>query len=134
MPTEVVSPSIGKIAIIVRAADSVSETSFFSDAQDAMQLGLIHTDKSRGIPKHKHLRFDRALTVTTEFLLIREGSCKVNLWGTETDETQSFILNQGDGILLLGGIHSIDALTDELLMLEIKQGPYAGSLDKVLLE
>jgi hypothetical protein len=134
MPKIVFSEKIGKLAIILKADEEVNATTFFSDPEDAMQIGFISTDSNRGIPKHKHLLFERNLSGTSEFLLVRRGSCSVNLWGIEEETVQSFNLNEGDSVLLLGGIHSIDSKTKNLLLLEVKQGPYAGSLDKVLLE
>ena len=133
MPFVVVSEKIGKLAIILKSTEEVEATMFFSSPEDAMQIGLISTDFDRGIPKHKHLSFERKLSSTSEFLLVRQGSCTINLWGTEEETVQSFELNVGDGVLLLGGIHSIDSKTKNLLLLEIKQGPYAGSLDKIVL-
>lgn len=134
MPLVVVSKKIGKLAIILKSTEEVDTTTFFSSPEDAMQIGLISTDFDRGIPKHKHLNFERNLTSTSEFLLVRQGSCTLNLWGMEEEEeVQSFELNVGDSVLLLGGVHSIDSQTKNLLLLEVKQGPYAGSLDKILL-
>ena len=133
MPFVVVSEKIGKLAIILKSTEEVEATMFFSSPEDAMQIGLISTDFDRGIPKHKHLSFERKLSSTSEFLLVRQGSCTINLWGTEEETVQSFELNVGDGVLLLGGIHSIDSKTKNLVLLEIKQGPYAGSLDKIVL-
>jgi hypothetical protein len=134
MPLVVVSEKIGKLAIILKSTEEVDTTTFFSSPEDAMQIGLISTDFHRGIPKHKHLNFERNLNSTSEFLLVRQGSCTLNLWGMEEEEVQSFELNVGDSVLLLGGVHSIDSQTKNLLLLEVKQGPYAGSLDKILLE
>ena len=133
MPLVVFSELIGELAIILKSTEEVEITTFFSNPEDAMQIGLISTDIARGIPKHKHLDFERNLTSTSEFLLVRQGSCTINLWGTEEEEVQSFDLSVGDGVLLLGGVHSIDSQTKNLLLLEVKQGPYAGSLDKILL-
>jgi hypothetical protein len=134
VPEIVFSEKIGKIAIILKAADEVEATTFFSNPEDAMQIGLISTDINRGIPKHKHLLFERNLSSTSEFLLVRRGFCSINLWGTEEEAVQTFELKEGDSVLLLGGIHSIDSKTNNLLLLEVKQGPYAGNLDKVSLE
>jgi mannose-6-phosphate isomerase-like protein (cupin superfamily) len=133
MPNVVFSKKVGKLAIILKSTEEVEITTFFSSPEDAMQIGLISTDIKRGIPKHKHLSFDRNLNSTSEFLLVRRGACTINLWGTEEEDVQSFELNEGDGVLLLGGIHSINSQSKNLLLLEVKQGPYAGSLDKILL-
>jgi hypothetical protein len=119
-----------KLAIVLRATAKVSVTQFFSEDQDSLQIGLIATNKNRGIPTHRHLEFPRNLLKTAEFVLVRAGACKVKLQMFKEDQPIVIELNVGDGILLLDGIHGFDSLSEELQLLEIKQGPYAGNLDK----
>lgn len=119
-----------KLAIVLKATAKVLATEFFSEDQDSLQIGLIATNKKRGIPTHRHLEFPRNLLTTAEFVLVRAGACKVKLQMFKEDEPIVIELNVGDGILLLDGIHGFDSLSDELQLLEIKQGPYAGNLDK----
>lgn len=134
MSAEIIYGETGeKLAIVLRGSETSSETVFFSDTQDSMQLGLIRTDKKRGIPRHRHLDFERKLSKTSEFVLVRKGSCHVSLQMLITDKPQVISLVKGDGILLLDGIHGFDSLEDELILMEVKQGPYAGNLDKELL-
>ena len=131
MSVEVIYAKSGeKLAIILRATASVLKTQFFSEEQDLLQIGLIATSKERGIPRHKHLEFKRSLFKTSEFILVRVGSCNVKLQMLQDDEPIVVYLDVGDGILLLDGIHGFDSLSEELQLLEIKQGPYAGDLDK----
>ena len=46
---------------------------------------------------------------------------------------ESRILNQGDVVLLAYGGHGFEMLEDSE-MIEVKQGPYAGDMDKVRFE
>ena len=131
MSAELIYAKTGeKLAIVLKATAEASATEFFSDDQDSLQIGLITTNKKRGIPTHRHLEFPRNLLKTSEFVLVRAGACRVKLQMLKEDEPVVIELNVGDGILLLDGIHGFDSLSDELQLLEIKQGPYAGNLDK----
>ena len=46
---------------------------------------------------------------------------------------KSAVLEEGDVILLAGGGHGFEIL-EETVMIEIKQGPYAGDADKTRFE
>ncbi len=134
MSAQIINAASGeKLAIVLRANDTSSETIFFSEVQDSLQIGLIATDRIRGIPRHRHLDYDRSLKKTAEFVLIRKGACKVYLQMFEYDEPIVVSLAKGDGILLLEGIHGFESIEEDLHLLEIKQGPYAGNLDKEII-
>jgi hypothetical protein len=46
---------------------------------------------------------------------------------------ESRVLNQGDVVLLAYGGHGFEMLEDSE-MIEVKQGPYAGEMDKIRFE
>ena len=123
-----------KLAIVMPKIEFVSKTVFLTDDADLLQVGIIKTDKARGIPKHRHLNFERNLDQTTEFLLVRSGACEVLIWENKESDPHRVVLEPGDSILLLNGIHALESLTEDLELLEVKQGPYAGVLDKELID
>ena len=123
-----------KLAIVIPKMESVSNTIFMTEEADLLQVGIIKTDKERGIPKHRHLNFERNLNQTAEYLLVRSGSCKVLIWENIESKAHSILMEPGDSILLLNGIHALESLTEDLELLEIKQGPYAGVMDKELID
>ena len=128
------SSSGQKLAVFIPKIEYVKKTTFLTDESDYLQVGIIKTDKVRGIPRHRHLKFERNLYQTSEYLFVRIGTCRVSIWESEDSEAKSQILGPGDSILLLGGIHGIESLTEDLELLEIKQGPYAGELDKEIID
>jgi hypothetical protein len=71
--------------------------------------------------------------LTQEVLLVRNGSCEVRLYDDILQEIGCVNLQSGDVIFLAHGAHRIEMLS-ECELLEIKQGPYAGELDKTILE
>ena len=60
---------------------------------------------------------------------IKKGKLRVDFYDDYKDYLESRILNAGDVILLVSGGHGFKAL-EELEMIEVKQGPYAGDADK----
>jgi hypothetical protein len=66
---------------------------------------------------------------TQEALFIRKGRVRVDFFSKQLEYRASRILGPGDVILLIAGGHGFEVLED-LNMIEVKQGPYAGELDK----
>lgn len=118
------------LAIIIREKIDSSETIFFSNPTDDLQIGLIVTNKTRGIAKHRHLRNERKIFSTSEFLHIQAGECVLIL--NDWDQTEEFRVNlkTRDSVLLLNGCHALESLTSDLKILEVKQGPFIAAIDK----
>lgn len=85
------------------------------------------------VPIHRHNIVERKINQTQEVLLVRSGSCRVELYDELLEITDSIVLQTGDVILLAEGAHRIEMLS-ECEILEVKQGPYAGVDDKTILE
>jgi mannose-6-phosphate isomerase-like protein (cupin superfamily) len=68
--------------------------------------------------------------MTQEVLVIKKGKLRVDFYDEYEEYLESRILGAGDVILLVSGGHGFKVL-EELEMIEIKQGPYAGDADKV---
>ena len=62
-------------------------------------------------------------------LLIKKGSLRVDFYDGSRNYLESRILAAGDVILLAAGGHGFEVL-EEVEMIEVKQGPYAGDNDK----
>ena len=127
---KIVTKSNITLAIIIREKLDLPETIFFSNPDDVLQIGLIVTNKTRGIAKHRHLRNERKIFSTSEFLHIQNGECVLIL--NDWDQTEEFRVNlkTRDSVLLLNGCHALESLTNDLKILEVKQGPYAEATDK----
>ena len=84
------------------------------------------------VPAHVHNLVERKIEHTQEVLMIRRGSCEVILFNELNEVTNNITLEVGDVILLAHGGHEIN-MTTECEILEVKQGPYAGNMDKTAL-
>jgi len=62
-------------------------------------------------------------------LIIKRGRLRVDFFDRNQNYLESSILETGDVILLAAGGHGFEAL-EEIEMIEVKQGPYAGENDK----
>jgi hypothetical protein len=66
---------------------------------------------------------------TQEVLFIRKGVLRVDFYNNDKSYLESRMLHGGDTILLATGGHGFEVI-EEVEMIEVKQGPYAGEADK----
>jgi mannose-6-phosphate isomerase-like protein (cupin superfamily) len=85
--------------------------------------------KGKLIDPHVHNLVRRNITYTQEVLIIKRGRLRVDFYDNNRSYLQSRILKDGDIILLATGGHGFEVL-DDIEMIEVKQGPYAGDGDK----
>ena len=71
--------------------------------------------------------------MTQEVLFIKSGKVRVDFYSNEQEYLESRILNAGDVILLADGGHGFKMLAPSEII-EVKQGPYCGEMDKVRFE
>lgn len=117
------------LAIIIRRDFSVEGISFFTPDNFSQQLALMSHSAGKVIDPHVHNPVSREVKYTQEVLIIRRGRLRVDFYNDCQRFLESRILDAGDVILLAAGGHGFEVL-DELEMIEIKQGPYAGGQDK----
>ena len=122
------------LAIIVRAQVTTEKKyNFLTDQQSALQLGVSSYNGGELIPAHAHLRTEVNVPSGQEFILVRAGRLRVNLYDAATREKLSVQeLGAGDSILLVSGGHGFEVL-EACQILEVKQGPYLSKeKDKVV--
>lgn len=117
------------LAIIVRASYTCEGIEFFTPDDFSQQLAFMRHPAGKTIDPHVHNRVDRSLSLTQEVLFIRKGALRVDFFDDARTYLESRVLRAGDVILLAAGGHGFEAL-EELEMIEVKQGPYAGEGDK----
>jgi cupin fold WbuC family metalloprotein len=120
-------------AIVIRRKAKVDGIEFFSPPNFGLQIGLMTREKESFVPPHIHNKVNRSIEQTQEVLIVRQGSCRIDLLTESGKLTESIKLSIGDTILLAHGAHSIEFL-DDCEILEVKQGPYAFDKDKTLLD
>jgi hypothetical protein len=117
------------LALIVRDQYSKPGISFFTPGDFSQQLAYMRHPAGKVIDPHFHNPVPRTVAYTQETLLIKRGSLRVDFFDDQQQYLESRILRAGDVILLIKGGHGFEVL-EELEMIEVKQGPYAGDRDK----
>ena len=116
-------------AIIIRADYDESGIRFLTPPNLSQQLASMSHPAGKVISAHTHNPVPREVSYTQEALFIRKGRLRVDLYTQEHEYRVSRVLGPGDVILLISGGHGFEVLED-LNMVEVKQGPYAGMVDK----
>lgn len=100
-----------------------------ADHRDPQQLAVIAYPAGHVVPAHVHREHERTVRQTAEVLVVREGSVFVDVFNSDGRASGSVTLTAGDVILLRRGGHRVTFLSDAVLV-EVKNGPYAGSREK----
>lgn len=117
------------IAIIVRSSFRENGIRFLTPDAFSQQLAYMQHPVGRLIEPHVHNPVPREVIYTQEVLFLRRGRLRVDFYDDERNYLESRVLEEGDVILLASGGHGFEVL-DEIEMIEVKQGPYAGEADK----
>jgi hypothetical protein len=117
------------LAIIVPNDFSEKGIHFFTPNELSQQLAYMHHPAGKIIDPHVHNPVPREVHYTQEVLFIKKGKLRVDFFDNDEKYLQSRILNAGDVILLATGGHGFQVI-EEIEMIEVKQGPYAGDCDK----
>ncbi len=133
VPIIINSPAGETLAIIIKADFEKDGIEFFTPDDYSQQLAYMKHAKGKIIVPHVHNEVKRHVHLTQEVLVIKKGVLRVDFYTQEKEYLESYLLRQGDVILLAGGGHGFEVIED-LEMFEIKQGPYAGDEDKVRFE
>lgn len=121
------------LAIIVRSAYDKPGISFFTPNDLSQQLAYMRHPAGKTIAPHVHNPVSRQVHYTQEVLFLRRGRLRVDFYSAARAYLRSRVLEAGDVILLATGGHGFEVL-DEIEMIEVKQGPYAGESDKTRFE
>jgi len=117
------------IALILRHGFNKPGIHFFTSNELSQQLAYMHQPTGKVIEPHIHNPVARQVQYTQEVLFIKRGRMRVDFYDSARNYLESRILEPGDVILLAQGGHGFEVL-DEVEMIEVKQGPYAGENDK----
>lgn len=122
-----------ELALIVRAGYRSDGIQFFTPGTYSQQLGYMNRPAGYVIPPHVHNAVPREVQFTKEVLVVRSGRMRVDFYSDAQEYLRSMVLQTGDVILLAFGGHGFEML-EPTEMIEIKQGPYAGDMDKTRFE
>jgi hypothetical protein len=117
------------LSLIIRGTVAPTETVFVTPNSFYQQAGFIVYPAGGKIPSHLHTPIERNLIGTPETLFIRKGKIEVRFYNNERQLKAKSVLQAGDVLMLVNGGHGFTILEDTI-MLEIKQGPYTGLVEK----
>jgi mannose-6-phosphate isomerase-like protein (cupin superfamily) len=121
------------LAVIVSRDFDKPGIHFFTPDDLSQQLAYMRHPAGKVIDPHVHNPVDRSVQYTREVLFIKRGRLRVDFYDNDQNYIESRILQAGDVILLATGGHGFEVL-EEIEMIEVKQGPYAGDQDKTRFE
>ncbi|MFM8270676.1 MAG: hypothetical protein ACKN9V_10855 [Pseudomonadota bacterium] len=120
-------------ALILRANYKADGIEFFTPNEFSQQLAYMRRPRGYLIKPHVHNSVTRTVEYTKEVLYIKSGSVRVDFYDDQQKYLVSKEIKTGDVILLAFGGHGFHML-EESEIIEIKQGPYAGEMDKTRFE
>ena len=102
---------------------------FFTEDSFSQQVGYMQRDKGYRIQPHKHLKNTRNIDYTNEVLYIKSGLVEVDFYDINNIYFGTIELRPGMLILLIKGGHAFTFL-EKSIIIEVKQGPFIGIVDK----
>ncbi len=117
------------LAMIIRSDYAGEGVDFITPNEYSQQLAYMHHPAGKVIDAHIHNLVHRNVVMTQEVLFIKKGALRVDFYDDYEDYLESRDLYAGDIILMISGGHGFKVL-EEVEMVEVKQGPYAGDYDK----
>lgn len=121
------------LAMIIRNNYECNGVDFITPDEYSQQVAYMHHPKGKVIDAHVHNVVHRNVVYTQEVLFMKKGRLRVDFYDDYKDYLESCILEAGDTILLTSGGHGFHVL-EEVEMIEVKQGPYSGEMDKIRFE
>ena len=103
---------------------------FFTENNATQQFGYMKHKKDYVIKPHKHNQRLTKILMTTEIIILFKGILRVDFYDNKKIYLFTKKIFGEDIIMLLNGGHGFKVLKD-VEMLEVKQGPYKLSRDKV---
>jgi hypothetical protein len=116
-------------AIVLKHSFSQDGIKFLTNDDETIQLGYMKRPKNYVIDPHRHIKTKREIYDTNEVLFVKSGLVRVNFFNDDNSFINEVIIEKGDTILLCNGAHGFDFI-EESELIEVKQGPYVGELDK----
>lgn len=117
------------LGIIISADFRKPGIHFFTPNTLSQQIAYMRHPAGKSIQPHVHNAVPREVCYTQEVLMIKRGKLKVDFYTDQQEYLESYVLHEGDVILLVQGGHGFEVL-EEVEMIEVKQGPYVGDQDK----
>mgnify|MGYP001487398635 CR=1 FL=1 len=114
------------IASIIRLNEISDYRKDLSPDEEFLQVSARKFTELIKVEPHKHFQIDRNTSRTQETWIIIKGKVKAEIFDVNDELIDEEILTDGDCIVLYRGGHSLEVLSKETVMYEVKNGPYFG--------
>jgi hypothetical protein len=119
------------LAIIVRSGYLKKKgINFFTEKKLTQQVAFMHHPKNHIIKPHFHKNSIRKINSTTEVLIILNGVLRINFYNKKKSYLFGKTAKTKDIVILLTGGHGFKVVKN-CKLIEVKQGPYNESKDKI---
>ena len=119
--------------IVRRDYQKKTGVNFFTNKESTQQFGYMNHKKDHIIVPHRHNKRQSKVLLTTEVIILLKGILRIDFYNDKEKYLFSKKLYANDLIMLSNGGHGFKVLKD-VKMIEVKQGPYSLSVDKVKFE
>lgn len=116
-----------KMASVFSVSDAKKGLTFFTDDSDFLQVGSWNYQHGKKLLAHNHNIVERTVNRTQEFIFIAQGSLKASVYDEDDQLLEDVILEQGGCMICHAGGHGYEILSDDTVVMEIKNGPYMGA-------
>jgi len=123
-----------RYAEVIRADVRVEKTTFFSPPESSFQFGLLAHAAGFVEPPHFRRAIPRTVHDLQQMFTVQRGVVAVQLYTNDGRFIDEIVLNAGDSIVLIDGVHAIRVIED-MQCVSVKQGPFMGDAsDKVFVD
>jgi hypothetical protein len=126
---EIIAHNQQPLVYLIQGDWMPQKTEFLTPENVSQQVGMIVYGANEQIRPHVHLPVVREVHGTTECIVVRKGSCDIDIYDGDKNFITSRHLKTGDIALLISGGHGF-RMHEDTVLLEVKQGPYMGAADK----
>ncbi|MBF0166153.1 MAG: hypothetical protein HQL45_00870 [Alphaproteobacteria bacterium] len=130
IPVERIESHGRLLGLIIKSGTSPDRTTFLTENDLPFQAGFVVYGKGGAVVPHIHHPVKRELTTTSEVLLVRQGSCRVDFYDEARQLIETRHLIAGDLVIFYEGGHGVRMPDEDCVLFEIKQGPYPGMDEK----
>ena len=85
-----------------------------------------HYEKGKYLQDHWHNEVERSATRTYEAVYVVKGAIEARVFDLDCIPVDTFVVQQGELLILLESAHGYTILEDDTTVLEIKNGPFLG--------
>jgi len=130
---EEISDGEETIGIIVHGNPFKEKVHFITPPSYAFQVGFMRYADGDSAEPHMHPNIERTIQQSHEFIHVLKGRMKVDFYNASGKKIASKIIGRGSSVFFIRGGRGWISIGESELF-EIKQGPYLGDRDKILIK